>query len=434
MNTHHTPISPGLSLRQFRQLLRFATQRLNEERLPQVAGSLTFTTVLALVPLLTIALAIFATFPLFSEFRTSIEIYVLQSLIPGPIADTIVNNLNSFSNKATRLSTVGAIFLLLTALAMLAMIERTFNQIWRVKEGRSASQRLLVYWSLITLWPLLLGGSISMTSSFLGDPVDTFKRMAWLGTLLYTLSSLLLTTLAFTLLYVTVPNRTVAMRDAVWGGLVAALAFEAVKLLFVEFVSQFPTYTVVYGALAALPIFLLWIYACWLITLFGAVLTAALPTVKYERWWHLPAPGSDFIDAMTILSILHEARESTDSSALDMIEFRRRARIGMDEAERLLQRMQETGWVARVQSDVSKRRALGLRAAGKGDRWVLLANTEQLKLSDVYRLFVFHAHDRGALAQHVDHAIQQSLDECLSSYFNRVQSRKNTAKEHATVD
>lgn len=418
MTTHHNPLSSGLNMRQFRQLFRFATQRLNEEHLPQVAGSLTFTTVLALVPLLTIALAIFATFPLFADFRTSLEIYVLQSLIPGPIATTILDNLNSFSSKATRLSTVGAVLLLITAVAMLAMIERTFNQIWRVKEGRSPSQRLLVYWSLITLWPLLTGGSISLTSSFLGDPADIFQRFAFVGTVLYTLTSLALTTLAFALLYVTVPNRTVAWRDAIWGGMVAALAFEFVKLMFVEFVTQFPTYTVVYGALAALPIFLLWVYACWLITLFGAVLTAALPTVKYERWWHVPQPGSDFIDAMTILGILHEAREGMGSSAVNVQELRRRTRIGLDEAERLLQRMQESGWVARVKSEALKRGALGLRTSGNEERWVLLANTEQLKLADVYRLFVFSTQDKNPIAQRVERALERGLDLSLSDYFS----------------
>lgn len=421
-------------MRQFRQLLRFATQRLNEERLPQVAGSLTFTTVLALVPVLTIALAIFATFPLFSDFRSSLEIYVLQSLIPGPIADTILNNLSSFSDKATRLSAVGAIFLLLTAVAMLATIERTFNQIWRVKEGRSPSQRLLVYWSLITLWPLLVGGSISMTSSFLGDPLDTFKRFAFFGTVLYTLSSLLLTTLAFALLYVTVPNRTVALRDAIWGGLVAAIGFECVKLLFVEFVTQFPTYTMVYGALAALPIFLLWIYACWVIALFGAVLTAVLPVVKHERWWHVSAPGSDFLDSMMLLGILHEALKGGDSSAVDLLEIRNRARIGFDESERLLQRMQESGWVARVRPDSGKRRALGLRTAGTDDRWVLLANTEQLKLSDVYRLFVFHGQDKGVLAQHVDHAVEHGLDQSLAAYFEQVAVQKHPGQEKTLLE
>jgi membrane protein len=228
-----------------------------------------------------------------------------------------------------------------------------------------------------------------------------------------------LTTLAFALLYVTVPNRTVAWRDAIWGGLVAALAFELMKVLFVEFITQFPTYTVVYGALAALPIFLLWVYSCWLITLFGAVLVAALPAVKYERWWYVKAPGGDFIDAMTILGILHDAKESAGSSAVDMYVFRKRARIGFDEAERLLQRMQELGWVAHLKPEAGKRRTLGLRVADAGDRWVLLANTEQLKLSDVYRLFVFDAHERAGLAQHVDSAIEQGLNASLAEYFER---------------
>jgi membrane protein len=130
---------------------------------------------------------------------------------------------------------------------------------------------------------------------------------------------------------------------------------------------------------------------------------------------------------MTILGILHEAKEGPGSSAVDMHAFRKRARIGFDEAERLLQRMQEAGWVARLKPEAGKRRALGMRATDAGDRWVLLANTEQLKLSDVYRLFVFDAHERGGLAQHVDRAIEQGMNASLSEYFEKAPKQAATA-------
>jgi membrane protein len=133
----------GSTFTQVRDLFRFATRRLNEEHLPQVAGSLTFTTVLALVPVLTIALAIFTAFPLFNTFRAALEAYFIESLMPKAVANTILDYLNQFARQAKRLSAVGAILLVVTAVAMIAMIDRTFHQIWRVKTRRPITQRIL---------------------------------------------------------------------------------------------------------------------------------------------------------------------------------------------------------------------------------------------------------------------------------------------------
>ncbi len=136
MSRSTSPLLRDVSWKSVRDLFRFAARRLEEEQLPQVAGSLTFTTVLALVPLLTIALAIFTTFPLFATFRESLDAYFIQSLMPQGVADTIIDYLNQFAAKATRLSAVGALALIVTAVAMMATIERVFNQIWRVKARR----------------------------------------------------------------------------------------------------------------------------------------------------------------------------------------------------------------------------------------------------------------------------------------------------------
>jgi membrane protein len=132
-------------------LFQFARKRLREGQLSQVAGSLTFTTVLALVPILTVALAIFTAFPLFNTFRTSLEAYFIQNLMPKGIANTILGYLTQFATKATRLSAVGGIALMITAIATMAMIDKTFNQIWQVKRSRPIFQRILVYWAIITL-------------------------------------------------------------------------------------------------------------------------------------------------------------------------------------------------------------------------------------------------------------------------------------------
>jgi len=426
----------ALSWSEMRDLLRFARRRLREESLPQVAGGLTFTTVFALVPLLTIALAIFTTFPMFNSFRATLEAYFIKSVMPKAISNTILSYLATFAAKATRLSAVGAVTLVLTSVAMLSMIERAFNRIWRVKAQRRFTKRVLVYWALITLGPLVVGVSITL-STHLFDATSSLVG-AVTGPVFYTLLSVLLTTLGFTFLYITVPNRNVDWRDALCGGALAAIAFELAKRGFAVFITQFPTYSKIYGALAALPLFLLWIYVSWLITLLGALLTAALPVVKYERWWHEAVPGGEFVDAMAVLKVLHEARERGDSALVSAAELRARTRLGFDELDALLERMLTPGWVGKVKVQPPKRVQFGKRVSEGADNWVLLANVNKITLADVYRLFVFGGMpanagvlsdsddelDRQAsreaahLARQVEAAVESGLNTPLATHFN----------------
>jgi membrane protein len=417
MHFPHPTGSDDLPLSQTRNLVRFAIRRLNEERLPQVAGSLTFTTVLALVPVLTIALAVFTTFPLFTTFRQSVEAYFFRSLMPPTIANTILGYLNQFAAQATRLSAVGAVALVVTAIAMMAMVDRTFNQIWRVKSKRPLVQRILVYWALITLGPLLIGVSISVTSYLFTATSDVVGHIPMAGAVFYTAVSLVLTGGAFTLLYVVVPNRLVHWRDAAAGGVLAAIAFELSKRVFAVFVAKFHTYTIVYGALAAVPIFLVWIYLGWLITLSGAIVSAALPVVKWERWWHVPTPGSAFIDAMALLELLAWARDAGTSAVVDGNAIRIRTRLGIEESESLLLQMLEAGWVERIRPDTPRRAQFGKRITEGMDRWILVSNPDVLTLGDVYRLFVFSADANGTLARLVDATIGQGLGQSLNQYF-----------------
>ncbi|WP_394779331.1 YihY family inner membrane protein [Undibacterium sp.] len=410
----------GLSWSQISDLFVFAYKRLREGRLPQVAGSLTFTTVLALVPVLTIALAIFTAFPLFNTFRTSLEAYFIQSLMPQAIANNILGYLTQFATKATRLSAVGGVALMITAVTTLGMIDRAFNEIWHVKRARPWTQSILVYWAIITLGPLLIGVSITATSYLFTATSGVVGSVPFIGGVFYTLVSVFFTTGAFTLLYLAVPNRSIDWRDAAWGGLFAAIAFEIAKRFFAIFVTRFPTYTIVYGALAAVPIFLIWIYLSWLITLIGAVIAAALPVVKFERWWHVSAPGSSFVDALAVLKVLLFARDASDGAAVDVATIRLQTHFGLDEIDGLLEQMLEAGWVARVKDDlpVSAKSRLWKKIDLGSERWVLLANPDQLKLADVYRLFVFDMAADTGLAAKVGGAIEQCLQECLSSYFS----------------
>lgn len=417
----HLKVLRGLTWSELRELLRFARRRLQEERLDQVAASLTFTSVLALVPILTIAFAIFTTFPMFSALRSSLEAYFIQSLMPKSISNTILGYLTNFANRATGLSSIGAVFLFITSIAMMNMIDRAFNQIWRVKNARPWVQRILVFWAIMTLGPLLIGISMTATSKLYLVTSGVVQHSGMFGKVFYTIISMLLSSVAFTLLYIVVPNRAVDWGDAAWGGVLAALAFEGAKRLFAWYIASFPTYAAIYGALAAIPVFLVWLYLSWYITLVGAVMVASLPVVRYERWRHVPAPGEAFVDAVALLDVLYYARQHAASATVNASILRSRTGLGYEEMEMLLLRMQEVGWVGRVKLEAPPRVQWGKRLNDSIGHWAMLTNPESLTLADVYRLFVFDISsakiDHLPAIKQVELAIEQGLQQPLNQFF-----------------
>jgi membrane protein len=380
--------------------------------------------VLAVVPVMTIAFAIFTTFPLFNTFRDALEAYFVQSLMPRGVTNTILDNLSLFAAKANRLSAVGAVTLVLTAIMMFAIVDRSLNRIWRVKTPRSFTQSLIVYWAIMTLGPLLIGASLSFTT--LVSPVASTlaQQLPWLGTVAAIFISLLLMTMFFGLLYLIVPNRLVDWRDALIGGLVAAIAFEMTNRGFAFFITKFPSYRVIYGALAAVPIFLVWVYLFWLITLLGAVLAVALPVVKHERWWHKPVPGGEFIDAMSVLQVLVHAHQH--QGVISLLSIRSKTRLGFDEAESLLQRLLEAGWVGRVEVVKNKASRWLQFARGEHDHWSLLINPNKLIVADVMKLFTF-SESSHALGREINQLLDRGLSLSLADYFNTSEAKLNSA-------
>ena len=256
--------------------------------------------------------------------------------------------------------------------------------------------------------------SLTATSYLFAATSDVVGALPGSKTL-YTVTSVMLSTCAFSLLYIVVPNRQIDWRDAAWGGLVAGVFFEIAKRIFAAFVVHLPSYTVVYGAIALIPIFLVWIYTCWMITLFGAVVAASLPIMKYERWWHVPKPGSRFIDAMALLEVLFKARRGGVQASLSSGEIRQQTRLGFDEMERLLTQMVKAGWVGRLHADQMPATRQGpLQGA---EWWVLLTNPAALKLSQVYRVFVFETQAEARLTKLVEEAIEHGLDQSIDDYF-----------------
>jgi len=257
-------------------LARLTIQRARKERLPQIAGSLTFTTILSIVPLLSVSFALFTRFPIFRRFEDAIEEYLLKSLLPADIARTVLRYLNQFAANASDLTLVGSLFLLTAAVALLLTVENALNQIWNVKRNRPFLKRVGLYLLMLAAGPPALGVSLWATSYVLG------ASMGWIGTLppaarfVLNLGPLLLGIAGLTSLFYFVPNAKVRRRDAIAGGLIASVAFELGKRGFAAYLVKVPTYKAVYGAFAAFPVFLLWVYFSWLVTLGAALITANL--------------------------------------------------------------------------------------------------------------------------------------------------------------
>ncbi|HEY2024235.1 YihY family inner membrane protein [Paraburkholderia sp.] len=377
-----------LDLDTLKRLAQFAAQRIGEDRIPQVAGSLTFTTMLSLVPLATVAFALFTAFPIFSSFQASLQFFLAEHLMPAQLNDQIFKYLNQFASKAKGLTTIGMIILFVTAVMTMMTVESAFNVIWRVRKARPVAQRVLVYWAIITLGPILIGVSLSI-SSYLFTQSMTFSAAQRLTPLIeWALAgaTLPLTALAFTILYVYLPNCRVEWRDAVVGGVIAAVAFELAKRGFGYYVRRIPTYTAVYGAFAAVPLFLLWLYLCWFITLTGAMFASALPAIRIGQFHRPVFNGSNLFDSLELLARLSEARDA-GKRGYTMPELARMLRRDMDTTLMLLQRLEEIEWIARLQEDDT------------GPHFVLLANPAQVTVQRLYDLFVI---DRAELTYQLE--------------------------------
>jgi membrane protein len=275
-------------------LTRLTIDRARKERLPQVAGSLAFTTLLSIVPLLAASFALFIRFPVFTRFKEALQEFLLNRLLPPDIARTVLKYLNQFVGNASGLTWVGSLFLLGTAIAMLLTVENALNQMWKVRKNRPFFKRVGLYLLMLAVGPPVLGLSLWATSYLLGVSLGLIGALPRSLAFVLDLGPLLLGLAVLTSMFYLVPNTKVRLRDAFAGGLIASVAFELGKRGFTNYLVKVPTYKALYGAFAALPMFLLWVYFSWLVTLVAAMLTANLaltrrrPASKATRG---PQPG-----------------------------------------------------------------------------------------------------------------------------------------------
>ena len=271
--------------------LRFVIKRFRQDRCLQVAGSLTFTTLLALVPLITVVLAVFTAFPVFSNFSAELKAFIWNNLMPQAAGKVISVYLQQFTEHAARLTALGIVFLAVTALMLMLTIDRALNSIWRVTRQRPLINSLLIYWAVLTVGPILIGAGLSLTSWLLTFSLGFTQQLPALGVFLIKLAPVVLYTIAYVLLFLTVPYRYVPVIHALAGALVAAVATEAMNRSFALYITHVPTYKLVYGTFASIPIFMLWIYLSWLVVLLGAVIAASLPNWRGEAGLQERAPG-----------------------------------------------------------------------------------------------------------------------------------------------
>lgn len=248
-------------------------RRFYRDGCPLQAAGLSYVSLLSLVPLMTVSLSILTAFPQFKGLGDKLQHFIFSNFV-AESAQVVQHQLNIFIQQAGRLSVTGTFFLLVTAVLMIFTMEQAFNNIWRVKKQRNAIQAFLMYWAVLTLTPILVGiGFVISTRLMAISFVSAAATMPEIKKFALAITPFGLTFLGFTLLYTTVPNCKVKIRYAIAGALVAATFFEFAKIGFTFYITNFPTYQLLYGALAIIPIFLIWLCLSWMIVLFGAIVS-----------------------------------------------------------------------------------------------------------------------------------------------------------------
>lgn len=345
-------------------------ERFREDRLGLSASSLTFTTTIALVPLLTVALALFTAFPMFAKFQDVLQKWLVESLVPDNIARQVLGYLTQFASRAGRLGWAGLTVLFFTALSLVFTIDRTLNAIWRVRRPRPFGQRLLIYWAALTLGPLLLAISLTITSYIVTASRGMVGGMPGGLRLLLDGVEFLLVAAGLAATYHYVPHTRVKWTHAWSGALFATLALEGAKKLLALYLKAVPTYSAVYGAFATVPILLIWIYVAWVIVLLGAVIAAYLPSLLAGVARRSPGPGWRFQLSIELLQLLDSARQAP-GHGLTLMQIAERLRVDPLQIEALVETLVQLDWVGRV----------GEAGNGTPPRLVLLADPDFTPLS-----------------------------------------------------
>ncbi len=360
----------------------------------QIAASLTYTTLLSLVPLITIALTLFSAFPVFGSFSMQIKNFLLGYLMPATAGSVITHYTEQFAESAGRLGVAGVIFLAVTAMLMMLTIDRAFNTIWQVHRPRAIMKRLIIYWALLTLAPVLVGASLSLTSWLIGLSMGYARHIPVFGVGALKGLPVVLTTLAFAMLFKLMPNRYVPVGHALIGGMVASVLFEMMNRVFGLYISHFATYKLVYGAFASVPIFLVWIYLSWLTILLGAVVAASLPHWRVPQAPYLP-PVLKMLDAMRVLHIMSQCMQQGKVLTIPMLS--ERLHLDFHALEEIIERLADAKMVGKAETQ----------------GWLMIRDAAHIRAIELLHLFVL---DPSVLiAKQGDDPLQSWLAGCAAT-------------------
>jgi membrane protein len=260
-------------------LMCYFARRVKRQQIQVIAGYLSYVCLMSLVPLIVVMLSVMTAFPLFADLQAIIEQFVYKNFLPAA-GNTVQEYLTGFVSNASKMSAIAISFLFLAALLLISAIDKTFNKIWRVHEKRRTITSFAMYWMVLTLGPILVGASIAISSYLLSMvSVDEYDVFGLFNLLVRTLP-LVTSIIAFVILYMAVPNKAVPFKGALIGAITAGVLFELAKKAFALYISAFPSYQIIYGALATIPIIFLWIYVSWIIVLLGALVTVSIEEYK----------------------------------------------------------------------------------------------------------------------------------------------------------
>ena len=364
--------------------IRTLRERFREDRLGLTASSLTFTTTIALVPFITVALAVFTAFPMFAKFQDVLQKWLIESLVPDNIARQVLGYLNQFAGKASKLGVVGLAALLGTALALVFTIDRTLNSIWRVRTSRPFAQRVMIYWASITLGPVLLAVSLSMTSYAVSFSKGLVGGMPGGVSLLLNLLQFMLVAAGMAAMFRFVPNTHVRWGHAWIGGVFVSTGMELAKRGLALYVSSVPTYSAVYGAFATLPILLVWIYVVWVIVLLGAALTAYLPSLLAGGTLRRLPHGWRFQFSLEVVQHLERAR-AEGAKGLTLEQLCAAMHVDPLRLEPLMRTLTAFDWVGQLQEVLQP---------GDEARYVLLVDPDTTPLEPLLSAWLVERTDQ----------------------------------------
>jgi membrane protein len=351
-----------------RRFLEMLAERYRANRCSLVAGSLTFTTLLSLVPLVTLTIVVFGRFEVFAGLGEELRLFLVQNLLPDKAGRIIATYAVQFSQKATNLTLLGGALLALGAFSLILTIDREFNQIWGVRHPRPWTVRIPLYWATLTIGPLVAAGAVTASSFVLSTSLGLVDEPAWVRGAVLRSAPFLLLAAFFTFLYRAIPNRPVAGLHALTGGIAATGLLILAQKGLALFIASFANFTLIYGTFAALPIFLLWLYLSWVAILAGALVASTLPAYMARRQVLPTFPGDQAYAAIKMLSLLGAAQEAGIQLGSEALHGG--ARVSTADGEMLLETMREAGWIAR--SDEGP--------------WLLALPAERLTVADVLAL------------------------------------------------